>query len=172
MDEKPRIDLSILPKRYRDIESDHIKDFGDVLSLSLFLAGGPGTGKTVLACSLAKKVMAQGGKVKFVSYPAFIMQLQDSFRDDSERPFNIAKQLGRFDGTLIIDDLGAEKLSEYVRQITYFLLNEREQWCLPVIITSNFSLSELNDQVDPRISSRIAGMCKVVKMAGKDKRIG
>ena len=75
------------------------------------------------------------------------------------------------DKILFLDDLGAEKLTDFVRQITYFILNEREQNELTTVITSNFSLKQLDEQIDQRISSRIAGMCEILKFTGDDRRI-
>ena len=72
---------------------------------------------------------------------------------------------------MIIDDIGAEKLTEFVRQTFYYIINEREQWLKKTIITSNYSLDELDEYIDGRISSRIAGMCEIVELGGKDRRV-
>jgi DNA replication protein DnaC len=168
-----KIELTIketLPRKYHSIATNRKDIFEAKRDNSLFITGMPGTGKTVLACSIAKYLICNEKPVKFISYPAYIMRLQDSFRNENASPFQIAREVARFDGTLIIDDFGAEKLTDYVRQITYFILNEREQWCGPVIITSNYTLGDLDTLVDPRISSRIAGMCDIIKLTGEDRR--
>lgn len=159
-----------LPQKYWDIDTDMLSLLASSQNKSLFINGNPGSGKTVFACSMAKETL-KNGIVKFVSYPAFIMELQSAFKADKENPFDIASEVAKFPGLLIIDDLGAEKITDFVRQITYFILNEREQWKLQTIITSNFSLPQLDEQIDARISSRIAGMCKILKFTGKDRRI-
>lgn len=159
-----------LPVKYWDMETDQKELLNQSLNSSLFINGVPGCGKTVFACSVAKKYL-ENGTVKFISYPSFIMQLQSSFKAEKENPYEMANKVAKFEGLLIIDDMGAEKLTDFVRQITYFILNEREQWNLKTIITSNFSLSQLDEQVDSRISSRIAGMCKILKLNGRDRRL-
>jgi len=42
---------------------------------------------------------------------------------------------------------------------------------LHTLVTSNFSLQQIDDQIDTRVSSRIGGMCKIVKLTGKDRRL-
>lgn len=161
----------IIPRRYRSIE---FKDMGLVkrsLGKNLFVTGGSGTGKTVFACSVAKELIRHRFMVKFINYPGFIMELKDAFRREGGEPYRMTKALARYPGFLVIDDLGAENLTDFVAETTYFILNEREQWHLPILITSNFSLEEFNKQVDARISSRIAGMCEILKFKGKDLRV-
>lgn len=160
-----------IPEKYRDIETDSPEFLNIKGPESLFITGSIGSGKTVLACSIAKKAIRNGCGVTYISYPAFIMKLQSSFKADKEDPFLIAQEIARDENILFIDDLGAEKITDFVRQITYFILNEREQWNLITVITSNYSLSQLDEQVDARVSSRIAGMCRVIKMNGRDRRV-
>lgn len=109
---------------------------------------------------------------RFISFPSFIMEIQDAWRreETEETALALLKRAARAP-RLIIDDLGAEKLTDYVRQATYFLINEREQWDRTTYITSNFPLKELDRQLDARISSRIAGMCDVKHFRGEDLRL-
>lgn len=108
---------------------------------------------------------------KFISFPEFIMEVQDSFKSNSEE--TALEMLNEIATTryLIIDDLGAEKPTDYVRQATYYVINHREMHELPTFITTNFSMSHLDENIDPRISSRIAGMCEILRFEGKDRRI-
>lgn len=164
----------------------------------LCLTGGTGVGKTTSVCLLLREhleIMAadkkwgksdwfsrgsEGEPVgrwadsfgwKFISYPKFIMKLQDSYRKDSseESAYQTLEKMSEVP-FLIIDDLGAEKPTEFVRQATYFLINEREMNMKTTFITTNFPLSFLDENIDPRIASRIAGMCEVIEMKGKDRR--
>lgn len=160
-----------IPIKYRDMDCDK-KILLDNYGQNLFITGKVGTGKTVLAVSIAKECIKNKVKYKWLGYSAFIMELQNMYKKDNESPFETAEKTANFSGVLIIDDLGAEKLSEWVRQITYFIINEREQRLLPIVITSNFTLEEIANQIDIRISSRIAGVCKLVKLSGGDRRLG
>lgn len=110
---------------------------------------------------------------RFVSFPAFVMELQDSYRDKrgDDTALDMLKRIASVK-FLILDDLGAEKPTDFVRQATYYIINEREMWERPTFITTNFSMDHLNDNIDPRISSRIAGMCDIIRLEGKDRRMG
>lgn len=109
---------------------------------------------------------------KFVVYPEFIMQVQDSYRHakGEETALDLLDSIAKIP-FLIMDDLGAEKPTEYVRQATYYVINHREMHLLPTFITTNFSMDYLDENLDPRISSRIAGMCEIIRLEGKDRRI-
>jgi len=174
----------VLPKKFWDIETEKPLDKYKDKLCSLYIHGKAGVGKTVLACSLAKAYIRQDYAVKFISFPAFIMELQGMFRGDKD-VYEYAKEIAWYpekiesnptykeitrEGILIIDDLGAVKLTEWVQQMTYYIINEREMRVLPTIITSNFNLNEIDKMIDPRVSSRIGGICEILQMNGKDRR--
>jgi len=153
--------MELLPERQRILERFWDKN--------LFITGPTGVGKTVLACAIAKKWLALGKSVRFISYPAFIMRLQSAFIE-GESAYEEARKIAECKGLLILDDLGAESLTAFVKQVTYYVINHREQYELPIIITSNFSPHEVGMQMDKRISSRISGMCEIIRLEGRDLR--
>ena len=69
-----------------------------------------------------------------------------------------------------IDDLGAEKLSDTNRQNLYLIIDRRYREEKSLIITSNFTIDELNDY-EPRIASRITEMGKIFFINGNDHRL-
>lgn len=160
----------IIPPKYWEIETD-CKEFEELYGKGIFLSGKVGRGKTVLAASLAKKYIRNCVPVKWISFPEFIMQIQNAYKKvTGKTPYDMAKEVSTFKGVLVIDDLGAEKLTDFVRQTAYYLINHREQYLLTTLITSNYSLAEIDEQLDGRISSRIKGMCECLNLTGKDRR--
>ena len=72
---------------------------------------------------------------------------------------------------LVLDDLGAEKSSDWATQILYLIINERYENMRPIIITSNLTIKALGTKMgDDRLSSRINGMCEIILMDGPDRR--
>jgi len=171
------LEREIPPKFIRDdipLER-RFKEYVPRCQRGLYLHGKTGTGKTQTAALIALESI-KAGRIKgenwaFLNYPKFIMRLQASFKDKTGESAD--DLLSRYADIpyLIIDDLGAEKPTEFVRQSTYFLINEREMYERFTIITSNFSLKYLDENIDPRIASRIAGMADIVEMGGGDKRL-
>jgi len=135
----------------------------------LYLYGKTGTGKTIFACHAAMKLTAQLKKVMFISSLRLIMQLQDLYRTKKSVMEYLKKITDA--NVLIIDDLGTEKITDFTVQSLYFIVNEREQNGKQTIITSNYSLTDLNVHIDDRITSRIAGMCHVIEFKGVDMRM-
>lgn len=158
---------SKLPLIYRDVEDKYnFKEYIENLNESLFLYGDSGSGKTFLSAMILKMIWKESGSGKFISYPEFIYSIQTDYENNAGTVDDIKK----YQYCLVIDDFGAEKMTDFVRQISYLIINYREQNKLQTIITSNFTLDEIDKFVDRRVSSRIGGMCKIIKMTG-DKRI-
>lgn len=154
-----------IPVKYHSYDEYKLKD----PNKGIFLSGACGVGKTVMACQIAKHLLLNGREVKFFVFSDLIMKIHDLITANKS-VYEHVKDLAKLD-VLILDDLGAEKMSEYTRQLMYMLINEREMHDRQTIITSNYSLEEIADMIDTRITSRIKGMCLCHNLKGNDKRI-
>jgi DNA replication protein DnaC len=108
----------------------------------------------------------------FISVPELLLKLRGTF-NNSYSETSEQEILETYSSTnfLFLDDLGTEKASDWAVSTLYLLVERRYSQMLRTIISSNLSLDELADHLDDRISSRIAGMCQVVHMKGKDRRL-
>jgi DNA replication protein DnaC len=71
---------------------------------------------------------------------------------------------------LYIDDLAAEKPSEWTQERLYEVIDERYVGCMSLIVTSNLPPKALAEHVGERTASRLAEMCTVVPLTGTDRR--
>ena len=152
-------------KKAWEAVNEFIKEPGKT---GLFLFGSAGTGKTHLAVKAAQETKLD---TKFIKMPKLLLQLRANFDGKGYENEQIIERLSKQE-LLVIDDLGAEKASDWVAETIYLLIDERYGRMLPTIITSNFSLSDLAGRVGDRVASRITEMCRVIEINTSDKRKG
>lgn len=71
----------------------------------------------------------------------------------------------------VLDDIGVEKVSEFVEEFMYMLINRQYEKVYPIVITSNLPLSQLAEKLGDRILSRIKEMCEIIEIKGEDRRL-
>nr|DAT07970.1 MAG TPA: replicative helicase [Caudoviricetes sp.] len=149
---------------------------------SLFLYGVRGTGKTKLAAIIANERVRAGKPVLFVSVPDLMADIRGSFKDGSTSE---AVQAVKETPFLVLDDLGAEKMTEWVGEQLFCIVNHRYNELLQTVVTSNYNPTEIiahmatvdgkgnviDDMQGQRIMSRIYGMCERVEIKGVDWRM-
>lgn len=164
-----------VPPKFWDLFTYRTRKFKDVLDKNkgVFVWGDVGRGKSVFIISLFKWLYLRGIRGKFIVCPEFVMELQDLYNSNRKQKMTSFEYLQDIASSkiLFIDDLGVEKSTDYVKQSLYYLLNYREQNLLRTFITSNFSLDYLAKEIDPRLASRISGMCNIVQFTGDDLRL-
>lgn len=137
----------------------------------LLLYGKEGTGKTHVAIGILKEVIAKGHSGLYWNVPELFLELRRTMSHSTEvDEATIIDEAVETD-LLVLDDLGAEKASEYVMDRLYVLINGRYENDLPTIITTNRSLEELQSQIGARIVSRISEMCVRIEFPAGDYRL-
>ncbi len=135
---------------------------------SMYITGKPGTGKTHLAVGLLIEYgHAEPKYHRFVSVPKLIMELHGDVKQDRDYTERIADLTAV--RVLVLDDLGAEKCTEYVRAVLYELVNERIMSGYQTIVTSNLELGEIATNIDERLASRLSGF-HTIHLTGTDRR--
>lgn len=130
----------------------HFDDYGQE---SILLWGEPGNGKTHLAAAIHNFLRAQGKIVVFVSMPELLSKIKATFNSNNKTSENqILKALNLCD-LLIIDDMGAEKPSDWVSEILFIIIDSRYRRELPVLATSNLNTEELKNQIGKRVVDRM-----------------
>ncbi|MEA2482575.1 MAG: replication protein DnaC [Thermoleophilaceae bacterium] len=170
-DRQPIADMD--PTLTREIRT-FVRAIGDNLDKGkgLWLFGDVGTGKTSLAMLVSKAALEAGRSVAIYSMPRLLSDIKETYEDRSERSYmQLFERLVGVD-LLHIDDLGAEKRTEWVLEQLYSIINERWQEQRSVVVTTNLiDVDELRDQIGPRTVSRLHEMCDLIPIMGRDRRM-
>lgn len=136
---------------------------------SLFLTGEVGTGKTHLALAILGDLVKKNVNGLAVTVPDLLDELRPSANEEKRAE---QMQILKTVSLLILDDLGAQKTTDWVTERLFVILNARYANLLPTVITSNTTLKELVDIPGwPRFVDRISEMARVVKLTGKSYRL-
>ncbi len=71
----------------------------------------------------------------------------------------------------MLDDMGTENITDWTRSVLYELLDKRMRNEQQFIITTNLSLKDIAERIDPRLSSRFSEYCEVITVEGNDRRL-
>lgn len=185
-----------IPKRYEhcDLESylttgepsqktakKYVQSFLDkypLVDVGLLFMGTCGVGKTHLAVALLKVVIIEkGDSGLFYDFRDLLRDIQASWNSVSQtseleilRPVLDAK-------VLVLDELGANKPTDWVRDTIAHIINCRYNDKKLTIFTSNFldvapnhREETLTDRIGARLRSRLYEMCRDIEIEGKDFR--
>jgi DNA replication protein DnaC len=165
------------PARFLGVETtDLFPDRQELLSsrlnsTGLFITGGCGTGKTTFLCALGKELTKTGVEVWFKNTPelssALVMLYTDFKKGDEKDVLRIWAEKPY----LILDDFDIERVTPYIRESIYILINTRYERNLPTFITSNHSLEYIETHLGDRIASRICEMCEMIDLGDEDLRL-
>ena len=158
-----------------------VEEFINGESQGLFIYGTRGTGKTHLAAAIIKKILKNASehvkyhdlipRASFVTIPGLLVDIRSTFNSKGGDTEEDVISWASSRDFLIMDDMGAEKTTDWSMSTLYVIIDKRYSEMMPTIITSNMTVAEVAERVGDRIASRIAGMCKVIELKGKDRRL-
>lgn len=158
-----------------EIAKEYAEGFGKDTTTGLMLYGKAGSGKTHLACAITRSIIEQKQiQARFTRIVDLLAEIRKTFDENEQyRTENESDLIHRYTSVplLVIDDLGAEKTTDWVRQILYQIIDERWIEQKPIIVTSNLNLEELEARFEERIASRVAALCRPVETRDYDYRI-
>lgn len=134
--------------------------------IGMLLYGATGSGKTFAAACIANELMSKG-------YPVIMTSFPDILAMSREEAYELERDMKKCD-LAIIDDFGTERNTEYGAEVVYRIIDALYRSGHPMIITTNLSVSELDNTTNvayKRICKRIVEVCVPMHFAG-DKRGG
>jgi DNA replication protein DnaC len=138
-----------------------IDDGGDVV-----LRGNTGCGKTHLGVAMMRGEMEHDAL--FITVPDLLLKIRASFNGEGTTEDAIIREYAEIP-LLMLDDMGAEKSTEFSITTLYIILDRRIRDCRRTIITTNLSKEEIEKTFGARIASRLAGM-ENIKINMPDRR--
>ncbi|HWQ04774.1 MAG TPA: ATP-binding protein [Longilinea sp.] len=149
---KPQGRMGLADQHIRSLEYalSQAATFAQTLSGWLFLSGSYGCGKTHLAAAIANYVVGQGVPTLFLTVPDLLDWLRFSY-DSTDANFEQRFDEIRNIRLLVLDDLGTQNATAWAQEKLYQIINYRYNNKLPMVVTSNQNL----DEIDGRIRSRL-----------------
>lgn len=135
---------------------------------SLLLTGTVGIGKTWQAYGALRAAVTGKQTTSWVA--TTLADMYASVRPSPGRDSEAEIVRYRDSGLLLLDDLGVEKQSEWVEEVTYRVISHRYDTMRPTIFTTNLAPPQISVKLGERIASRLAETCQVVRMVGADRR--
>jgi DNA replication protein DnaC len=151
----------------------------------LLLIGEPGTGKTHLAVAALRCIIAKGFPGLFFDYQNLLDRIRSGYNAASGASDREAYRFAMDAEVLLLDDLGAHRVTEWVEDTITSIITYRCNNKLPLIATTNLPDADagdaivrrsadtagqieyrttLADRIGGRARSRLFEMCRVVKM--------
>jgi DNA replication protein DnaC len=182
---KPSVDL---PARYKGCTLDNFAGNEKLISAirdslgkreSVYITGKTGCGKTHLAAAIVKEIPTETkyfwngcghipGTV-FITAPELLLKARSAFSDSAKMSEEAIIDYYSGCDLLCLDDLGAEKTTEYAITTLYLIIDRRIREERQTIITTNLSLDGIESTLGARVASRLAEM-KIIKINMPDYR--
>lgn len=178
VERRERLRSKVMPTRFHDARAEHldgpvadaVAEWRDEPWRNLVLLGAVGVGKTYAAAAATRLAVMDGWYAAF--WP--VVDLLDALRPGTEGEGASVLEGCKEVQLLVLDDLGAERPTDWTAERMYSLVNDRWLNERPIIVTSNLSASggrgPFVDAVGPRMYSRLVDGAVIAQAAGEDRR--
>ena len=154
--------------------------------LGLLFSGDNGVGKTHLAVAVLRELVeTKGARGQFWDFHELIREIKSSYDPETKTTeLQVLEPVVEAD-VLLLDDLGAWKMTDWMNDTLFYILNSRYMAKRPTLITTNYQdvtreealaadplrrREFLVERIGQRLRSRLMEMCLVVRLQGSDHR--
>lgn len=152
---------------------DYAENFATYLRCgkSLIFLGDVGRGKTHLAAAILQEVLRQGFNGIFVVVIELLNEIRDTYERSDKTEGDLLQLVKEVD-LLVLDDLAAaERFTEWEKAKLYEIINARYEDEKPIIITTNRTISWIEDRLGKKVVDRLLEMCgDVLPLDGENYR--
>lgn len=162
-DDKQNAKISGIAKNYAD-NFELMKE----RNKGLLLYGNVGTGKSFHAACIVNDLIDKGFPCLMTNFSRLVNTISGMYDGKQE----YIDGLNKFD-LLVIDDLSAERDTEFMNEIVFSIIDSRYRAGLPLIVTTNLTSEEIKNPADvrkQRTYSRLLEMTIPVEVTGRDRR--
>ncbi|MBN2372814.1 ATP-binding protein [bacterium] len=160
----------------REMSEDFVRKYPKE-EKGLFFMGNCGVGKTHLAVAIIQDLIRKKGvPCVFYDFRDLLSEIKATYSSNSPISENTVLMPVLEKEILVLDELGAQKVTEWMRDTLTYIINQRYNEKRKTIITSNW-LDEAEDEDDTltgrigyRLRSRLFEMCRVWEIVGEDYR--
>jgi len=163
------------PAMAKEVVQEFVKEY-PTNKKGFLIIGSCGVGKTHLAVAFIRAIVKEKGVSSlFYDFRDLLSEIKASFKSSTSVESSILKPVLEKE-ILVLDELGAEKITEWTRDTLAFIINRRYNENLTTIFTSNWlddaesDEETLEDRIGYRLRSRLYEMCRVIEIVGEDYR--
>ena len=121
----------------------------------LTLVGRYGSGKTHILEALARQMLKSGHYVRYEYVPVLLDDLRATYEEDAEVKFPERWAMYARAQVLLLDDLGAEKTTEWAAEKLTALVAERYRTGGRLVVATNLKFDQMAEKVGNRIADRL-----------------
>jgi DNA replication protein DnaC len=159
---------------------------GQQEGLGLLLTGANGVGKTHLAVAVLRElVTTKGARGQFWDFHELIREIKNSYNPETQQTELMVLEPVVEADVLLLDDLGAWKMTDWMNDTLFYILNSRYLAKRATLITTNYPDADrdkvmaadplvrreyLVERIGQRLRSRLMEMCLVIGLDGPDWR--
>jgi DNA replication protein DnaC len=161
----------------------YTREFPAIDKPGLLFVGDPGTGKTHLAVAALRVLMTRGFPGLFYNYQTLLENIRSGYDPNSNSSHREAYQSALDAEILLLDDLGAHRVTDWVEDTVTSIVTHRCNYRKPLIATTNLPDLDtttpvfdrttgetsrvkvtLGERIGARAKSRLYEMCRIIRM--------